>query len=79
LIVLTLVFKAQRRQPETAIAGLIGKHGIARSNLPDGKVFLDGSIWDARSKDTINKGDRVIVTSVDGLILNVAKEIEGLK
>jgi len=77
LIVITLVFKAQRRQPETAVAGLVGQCGIARSNLPyDGKVFLNGSLWDARSREKIDKGDRIKVQSVDGLVLNVIKDRE---
>jgi len=77
LLVFTLVVKAQRRQPETALAGLVGQKGIAKSDLPfDGKVFLNGSLWDARSKDKINKGDRIVVTGVEGLILQVAKDTE---
>ncbi|MBU1626257.1 nodulation protein NfeD [bacterium] len=80
LIVLTLVFKSQRRQPETAIAGIIGKRGVAKSDMPlDGKIFIDGSLWDAKSKEAIRKGDKVVVKSVDGLILNVIKDAEELK
>jgi membrane-bound serine protease (ClpP class) len=79
LIVLTLVFKAQRRQPETALAGLVGKRGVARSDLPfDGKVFLNGSLWDAKSREKINEGERVVVTGVDGLVLKVAKDTEDI-
>jgi len=76
-IVITLVIKALKRQPETALAGMIGKRGIAKSELPfEGKVFVDGSFWDAKSREKINVGEKIVVTDINGLTLKVRKNTE---
>jgi membrane-bound serine protease (ClpP class) len=38
---------------------------------PEGKVFVHGEIWNARSADSIKKGDRVKITKVEGMMLTV--------
>lgn len=53
---------------------LIGRVGRAESALrPDGVVVVDGARWRARARRAagISAGDRVVVTGVDGIVLDV--------
>lgn len=80
--VLSLFFIAKtvaavRRKSTTGADGLLGKTGIARTDiLNTGKVFIHGEIWDAASGGKIQKGDEVIVEKVSGLKLIVKKKEE---
>jgi membrane-bound serine protease (ClpP class) len=67
--------RAQRRKVTTGDKGLIGKEGIARTQLnPEGDVFIHGEIWRAEADETIEKGEKVIVTGVENLTLRVTKK-----
>jgi membrane-bound serine protease (ClpP class) len=76
LFLTTLVVKAQSRGVMGGIEGMIGHVALADTDLsPTGKVFIDGEIWDAQSLDgqAIAKGDKVVIASQDGMMLNVRK------
>lgn len=65
---------AQRRPKTTGREGLVGEAGTAQSSLdPEGKVFIHGEYWDARSDTPIAAGDKVVVEVVEGLKLKVRK------
>lgn len=66
----------QRRQPVTGKSGMIGAIGNARSNLdPDGKVFIKGEYWEARSLEGwIHSGDPVVVERLEGRTLLVRRK-----
>ena len=67
--------RAQRRKVTTGDKGLVGKEGVARSQLhPEGDVFIHGEIWKAEADETIEKGEKVIVTGVENLTLKVTKK-----
>ncbi len=68
-------FKAQRRKKLTGIEGMIGKKGIAETdiNRKGGKVFVEGELWNAYSDEEIQKGEEVVVEGVEGLKLKVKK------
>jgi membrane-bound serine protease (ClpP class) len=68
--------RAQARKVVTGREGLIGAVGVARTELaPTGTVFVQGELWSAESTDgVISVGQRVRVTRVDGLRLEVRKE-----
>jgi membrane-bound serine protease (ClpP class) len=67
-----LVIKAQRSKPTTGDIGLAGEIGTAKSDIDGtGKVFVHGEYWDAKSQYKIAKGDRVRITGVQGLLLDV--------
>ncbi len=68
--------RAQKRRVQTGREGLIGAVGVARTELaPAGTVFVLGELWSAESADgVIPAGQRVRVTRVDGLRLEVRKE-----
>ena len=73
-----LIFKkaltAQRRPKSTGREGLIGETGTAQSSIdPEGKLFIHGEYWDARSDTPIAAGDKVVVEEVDGMQLKVRK------
>jgi membrane-bound serine protease (ClpP class) len=67
-------FKAHRPKPVTGNEGLVGEEGTAETDLdPEGKVFVRGEYWDATTADTIVKGERVVVTAVEGMRVKVKK------
>jgi membrane-bound serine protease (ClpP class) len=45
--------------------------------MVSGKVFLHGELWNAISDEEIKAGEEVVVTGVEGLILNVKKRQGG--
>jgi membrane-bound serine protease (ClpP class) len=68
---------AQRRQPETGAAGMIGEIGEALTSIEPGgggRVTTHGEIWRAKSSDPIAAGARVRVTGIEGLTLTVEKD-----
>jgi membrane-bound serine protease (ClpP class) len=72
VILLRLAVQAYRRKTETGEPGMIGALGTVQVDLdPQGKVFVHGEIWSARSVQTIPAGSRVKVLEVDGLTLVV--------
>jgi membrane-bound serine protease (ClpP class) len=68
---------AQRRQPVTGAAGMIGELGEALTSIEPGgpgRVTTHGEIWRAKSSEPIAAGARVRVTGIEGLMLTVKKE-----
>lgn len=70
------VYAAHRDQPvRTGTEELTGATGEARSTIdPDGRVWLEGTLWSARlgdGSDPARVGDRVTVEAIDGLTLVV--------
>ncbi len=76
-VVATLAFKAYMRKPVAGSRGMIGEKGSAMSRIaPTGRVFVHGEIWDAISEEPIEEGQRVEVTGIQGLTLQVRKAEE---
>jgi len=72
VVVAGLVFRAQVSKPTTGSRGLIGEIGVVKQALaPEGKVFVHGELWNARSKEPIEEDTRVRVINVVGLMLEV--------
>ncbi len=65
----------QRKRPLGGLAGMVGETGMARSTLdPDGKVFVHGEYWNARSLEgRIPAGETVVVEAVKGRLLFVRR------
>jgi membrane-bound serine protease (ClpP class) len=63
------------RRPQIAGTGeLVGMLGKAATPLaPEGKVFVRGEYWNARSEEPVAAGERVEVTAVEGLSLRVRR------
>ena len=72
-----LAFKAQSLRPLTGQEALLGMTGkVAQEIDPEGKVFVNGELWNAQAEERIEKGERVEVLEVHNLKLKV-KRIDG--
>ncbi len=72
VFLMTLVLKARRSKVVTGEQGLVGQIGEVQSPLaPQGKVFVNGELWDAVSPLPVAVGERVRVQRVSGLVLEV--------
>ena len=66
------VIWAHRQRVTTGEEGLVGETGEALSDLdPEGRVFVHGEYWNARSRSPIRKGSVVKVVAVQGMMLEV--------
>jgi membrane-bound serine protease (ClpP class) len=67
-----LVIRTFRSRPVSGSAGLMYEEGTALTDLdPQGRVFVHGEYWNARSERPVSKGARVRVTKVEALRLDV--------
>ncbi len=73
LFLMRLAFRAVVSPVQTGNEGLVGRQGVARSevNARGGKVFIAGEWWDAVSAKPVPAGDRVRVVQADRLSLTV--------
>ena len=69
--------RIQWKKPVTGREGLMGKVGIAKTDLiPEGTIFVHGERWQASTEgETIKEGEEVEVLEVKGLQLIVKKYI----
>lgn len=66
------IWWSKRRKASVGVETLVGKIGVAASNLwPDGQVRVGGEIWRARCAGGCDSGTRIVVRAVDGLTLVV--------
>lgn len=72
IFLVNIAVRARRNKVVTGVSGLIGETAIAQTPLtPNGKVFLNGELWDAKSPTTAPVGTTVVVKEVNGLQLTV--------
>jgi membrane-bound serine protease (ClpP class) len=72
MVMLRLALRARGTRIATGLDGMIGLKGYAETPIePEGRVFVRGELWRARSKVKIASGEGVRVTGVDGLTLEV--------
>lgn len=74
LIIVGAAARTRAMPKRSGSDALIGAVGIARTDLdPEGMVFLQGELWNGRSiAGPIAKGERVRVTALRGIHLDVA-------
>jgi len=72
----TRVVKTYRKQATTGKEELVGKIGLVKETLdPEGMVLFLGELWTAQSvSGTIEVGEEVLISRVDGLKLIVVKK-----
>jgi len=72
----TIAARALRKKVQTGSEGLVGEVGTARTELaPEGRVFVHGELWRARTDGSIPQGAKVRVVGVENnLTLKVVKE-----
>jgi membrane-bound serine protease (ClpP class) len=74
ILLVRLVVAAQRRKPVTGSEGLVGRAGVAETDLrPDGWVRVMGERWRAVAGDEVPAGAPVTVVALEGLTLRVRK------
>lgn len=70
-----LVIKSIRRKVVTGTQGLIGEEAVVTVPLmPEGKVFVQGEIWNAKANEKIKKDEIVIIEKVTEMMLFVRKK-----
>jgi len=76
IFLVTIAARALRKKVQTGSEGLVGEVGTARTELaPEGRVFVHGELWRARTDGSIPQGAKVRVVGVENnLILKVVKE-----
>ncbi len=75
-LIVWLVIKVHRKKAMSGREGLLYEIGIASTDLgPDaeGKVFVHGETWNAISKERIMKGEKVKVSAVKEMNIEVEK------
>jgi membrane-bound ClpP family serine protease len=66
-------FATRNRKSHCGKEGMLGKMVEVRSwQDGEGRVFVDGELWNAVSGDHLQPGDNAIVQKVDGLVLRIA-------
>jgi membrane-bound serine protease (ClpP class) len=72
IVMVRLAFRARRTRIATGVDGMIGLEGYAETPIePEGRVFVHGELWQARSKVKIATGEGVRVIGINGLTLEV--------
>lgn len=63
---------SKRRRAAVGAEALVGRTAVVvRSLAPRGQVKLDGEVWEARAETRLEPGREVVVTRVEGLVLDV--------
>ncbi|TAL67048.1 MAG: nodulation protein NfeD [Bacteroidetes bacterium] len=76
IFIVALGLKAQKRRKFLGNEAIIGQKGIALGEINSsskGSVRVLGEIWKAASDEPIGKGDEIVVTCVESLMLKVKK------
>lgn len=76
VFLMSIALKARRNKVVTGRQGMIGSLGEARTDLnPEGKVFVQGELWNAHAPTQVQMGDPVVVRKIEGLELEVEKVV----
>ena len=85
IFIIAKVVRAQRQTPIIGLESMVGQVGPVRSDLKSddgdgysGLVLVNGELWRANSDDAVERGENVVVKSVDGFTLKVKKVAEKL-
>ncbi|HVP55457.1 MAG TPA: nodulation protein NfeD [Candidatus Eisenbacteria bacterium] len=74
VFLMSIALKARRHKIMTGEQGMIGSIGEARTDIdPEGKVFVQGELWNAHAPSRVQIGEHVVVRKIDGLELEVEK------
>lgn len=62
----------RKKKSVCGVSGMIGKAGeVKQWKKNEGKVFVNGELWQAVSEVQLLPGDRVVIQNVEGLILKI--------
>jgi membrane protein implicated in regulation of membrane protease activity len=63
---------SKRRRATVGVQTLVGRPAVVvRALTPRGQVKVDGEVWEASAEYDLVPGDEVVVTGIDGLVLEV--------
>ena len=66
---------SRRARPRIGAEALLGADGVAVDECrPDGRVRVHGEIWRATCPEGVDAGERIVVTAVSGLTLQVHRK-----
>jgi len=66
-------YQSKKRSP-CDVSSMTGEVGEVREwEDRDGKVFINGEIWNARSDTPLSKGDKAVIERVAGFVLTVKR------
>jgi membrane-bound serine protease (ClpP class) len=72
VFLMTMALRARRNKVQSGKEGMIGELGVVQMPLaPEGKVFIQGELWNAVSATPIEAGAKVRVRAIKGLQLEV--------
>jgi membrane-bound serine protease (ClpP class) len=75
VISISIALRMRRQGVSTGIEHMLGLSGEALDEInTEGMVRVGAEIWQAHSDQAIEKGSRIVVTEVSGLLLHVEKE-----
>jgi membrane-bound serine protease (ClpP class) len=75
VFLMTIALRARRSKVVTGLQGMIGAVGEARTDIdPEGKVFVQGELWNAHAPSRVGIGEPVVVRKAEGLELEVEKQ-----
>jgi membrane-bound serine protease (ClpP class) len=75
VFLMTIALRARRSKVVTGLQGMIGAVGEARTDIdPEGKIFVQGELWNAHAGSRVGIGEHVVVRKVEGLELEVEKQ-----
>jgi membrane-bound serine protease (ClpP class) len=75
VFLMTIALRARRSKVVTGLQGMIGAVGEARTDIdPEGKVFVQGELWNAHARSRVGLGEHVVVRRVEGLEMEVEKQ-----
>ncbi|NIL93191.1 MAG: nodulation protein NfeD [Woeseiaceae bacterium] len=71
------VLKLRHRGAVSGVESIVGGVGVAMADFTgEGKIWLEGEAWAARSKVPIAKDEKVVVTDMTGLTLDIEPKDE---
>jgi len=75
IVTVTIALRMRHQAVTTGIETILGHTGVVLADFEgEGQVQVGGEIWHARSGQPLQKGDRVVVREVSGLLLSVERE-----
>lgn len=69
---MSYLLKLRKRGAVSGRDSIVGGIGVARESFTgEGRIWLEGETWTARSRVAIEEGQHVIIRAMDGLILDI--------
>jgi membrane-bound serine protease (ClpP class) len=69
---LGMIWRGRRKPVVSGQEAIVGAEAVALEDFEgDGEVLMAGERWQARSEEQLRKGQRAVVTAIEGLLLRV--------